>query len=175
MILTDNEAWATKARYLTTQAKDDPVEFIHGEIGYNYRLTNLQAAIGCAQLELIDRFIRIKRRIAATYSSCLRHLPGIEPMVEAPWATSTFWMYTILVDAEKYGLDSRSLLLRLNQEKIQTRPLWQPIHQSPAHSDCQPLECEIAAQLNQESLSLPCSAGLTQDQQNKVIEVISDI
>jgi perosamine synthetase len=175
MILTDNEAWATKAKYLTTQAKDDPVEFIHYEIGYNYRLTNIQAAMGCAQLELIDKFIEAKRRIAATYLEFLRHIPGIAPMVEAPWATSTFWMYTILVDAEEYGLDSRSLLLRLNQEKIQARPLWQPIHQSPAHSDFQTFECKIADQLNQESLSLPCSTGLTQDQQNKVIEVISNI
>jgi perosamine synthetase len=175
MILTDNEAWATKAKYLTTQAKDDPVEFIHYEIGYNYRLTNLQAAMGCAQLELIDKFIEAKRLIAATYSKCLSRVPGIAPMVEAPWAMSIFWMYTILVDAEEYGLDSRSLLLRLNQEKIQARPLWQPINQSPAHSDFQTFECGIANQLNQNSLSLPCSTGLTQDQQNKVIEVISNI
>jgi perosamine synthetase len=172
MIVTDNEAWARKARYLTTQAKDDPLEYVHGEIGYNYRLTNLQAAMGCAQLELLDEYIAAKRRIAATYAEAFREASGLTPMHEAPWAFSIFWMYTVMIDEERYGLDSRALLQRLGMEKIRTRPLWQPIHRSPAYSQCQVRQCYVADRLNQDGLSLPCSVGLTMADQQQVIESV---
>lgn len=84
MIVTDKKEWAQKAKYLTTQAKDDPVEYIHNEIGYNYRLTNIQAAIGCAQLEQLDEYIAKKSGTAATYDAALEGVPGITPMCEAP-------------------------------------------------------------------------------------------
>src|SRR5213078_2699303 len=86
MIVTDNENWARRARYLTTQAKDDPVEYVHNEIGYNYRLTNVQAAIGCGQLERIGEHIARKRSIADEYSAALNCIPGIDCMTEADWA-----------------------------------------------------------------------------------------
>jgi len=105
----NNEHWARKAKYLTTQAKDDPLEYVHEEIGYNYRLTNVQAAIGCAQLEQLAEFVSIKRHIAGTYSKALKDLPGITLMREASWAYSTFWMQTVLVDREVCGVDSRGL------------------------------------------------------------------
>ena len=174
MITTDNEAWAKRAKYLTTQAKDEPVEFIHGEIGYNYRLTNLQAAMGCAQLEQLDKYIAAKRRIAARYTRAFQDQPGLQSMREAPWADSVFWMYTLLVDSKDFGRDSRELLRRLEREKIQARPLWQPMHRSPAHKQTQAHHCEVAERLNREALSLPCSAGLSAEQQEKVIAVVTD-
>ena len=103
MIVTDNAAWAERARYLSTQAKDNPVEYIHNEIGYNYRLTNIQAALGCAQMESLPRFIETKRTIAAQYHESLGSVPGIAPMPEASWARSIFWMYTVLVNESLYG------------------------------------------------------------------------
>jgi len=169
MIVTDNEAWASKAKYLTTQAKDDPVEYIHNEVGYNYRLTNIQAAMGCAQMEKLDEYISIKRRIAAGYTKALGDVPGITTMREAPWAFSTFWLYTVLVDKTKYGMDSRALLRRLGESKIQARPLWQPIHLSAAHKGSQEYHCDVAERLNRDGLSLPCSAGLSLSSQKKVI------
>ncbi|MBE7554821.1 MAG: LegC family aminotransferase [Anaerolineales bacterium] len=172
MIVTDNTDWARKAKYLTTQAKDDPVEFIHEEIGYNYRLTNIQAAMGCAQMELLDQYIVAKRRIASTYTEALKDLPGITPMDQAEWAHSIFWMYTILVDEVQYGMDSRALLRRLEAVQIQTRPLWQPVHCSPAHTGALIYRCEVAEHLNREALSLPCSVGLKPVDQKRVIEHI---
>jgi perosamine synthetase len=172
MIVTDNEAWAHKARYLTTQAKDDQAEYIHNEIGYNYRLTNIQAAMGCAQVESLDDYIVAKRRIATTYTSALRDIPGITPMREAPWALSTFWLYTVLVDPTMYGKDSRTLLKDLKIARIETRPLWQPIHQSRAHAGCQANQCNIAGWLYTNALSLPCSVGLTRSQQQLVIGMV---
>jgi len=175
MIVTDNEEWARKAKYLTTQAKDDPVEYIHNEIGYNYRLTNVQAAVGCAQMEQLDNHILAKRRIATTYTEALKSVPGITPMREAPWAFSVFWMYTILVDEAQYGIDSRRLLCRLSEAGIQARPLWQPLHRSLAHIGLQAYPCRIADWLNQRGVSLPCSVGLRPESQDKLIELIRQI
>lgn len=161
MLVTDRTDLAERARYLSTQAKDDPLEYVHGAVGYNYRLTNLQAAVGCAQLEALDEYIGIKRRIAADYQALLAPFSGIAPMREAPWAQSTFWLYTVLVDEARAGLDSRALLRGLAAQRIQSRPLWQPLHQSPAHRGAQVVGGEVAERLHRQALSLPCSTSLT--------------
>ncbi len=172
MIVTDDEQMAAKARYLTTQAKDDPVEYVHYEIGYNYRLTNIQAALGCAQLELLDEYLAAKRRIAETYREAFEAVPGIAPMPQAEWVESTFWLYTILVDEDVYGMDSRALLKKLGERKIQSRPLWQPIHLSKAHANSPKADCPVAERLNRMGLSIPSSVGLTAAEQAAVIEAI---
>ena len=172
MIVTNNEAWAKRARYLTTQAKDDPIEYIHNEIGYNYRLTNIQAAMGVAQMENLDEYITAKRTIAETYSKALKDVPGITPMREAEGAFSTYWMYTILINKEKYGIDNRQLLRLLADNNIQSRPLWQPIHLSKAHKDGVILSCPVAERLNADALSLPCSVGITQDELESVVGMV---
>ncbi len=169
MLVTSNEEWAQKAKYLTTQAKDDPIEYIHKEIGYNYRLTNIQAAMGCAQMEQLDAYVAAKREIADRYSLALRDISGIVPMRQASWAKSTFWMYSVLIKEEKFGINSRHLLQALAAQKIQCRPLWQPIHQSPAHALSRTGELPVSEQLSKEALSLPCSVGLSKDAQQKVI------
>jgi perosamine synthetase len=172
MIATDNDDWSRRAKYLTTQSKDDPIEYIHNEIGYNYRLTNIQAAIGVAQLEHISEHINVKRRMAARYSKCLSIASGITPMEEATWAHSTYWMYTIMIDPKRFGVNRCKLLQLLNNDKIQARPLWQPIHLSPAHKALQIENCTVAEEINASALSLPSSVGLTDSQQDKVIETI---
>src|SRR5690606_26313991 len=151
---------------------DDPIEYIHSAGGYNYRLTNVLAAIGCAQMEKLPEFIARKRRIAARYAAALADLPGLIIPREAPWAFSTYWMYTILVDPARAGFSSRDLLKALAARRIQTRPLWQPIHQSPAHRDGRAWQCPTAEWLNDVALSLPCSAGLADEDQDRVIEAI---
>lgn len=172
MVVTDNPAWAGRVRYLTTQAKDDPVEYVHGEIGYNYRLTNLQAAMGVAQLEQLDVYVAAKRRIAASYRAALEGVPGITPMPQAEWARSAFWMYTILVDEASFGLDSRALMRKLAQQAVQTRPLWEPLHRSGAHAGAFATDCTVADQLYRVALSLPCSVGLSPEAQERVIDGI---
>ncbi len=172
MILTDNEAWASRARYLTVQAKNDSAEGVHDEIGYNYRLTNIQAALGCAQMERLDHHIAAKRRIAAAYTQALEPLSGILPMREAEWAFSIFWMYTALIEQARFS-DSREFLRRLGDVKIEARSLWQPLHLSRAHQDCQSYRCEWAEQLNKRAICLPCSVGLSPSDQLSVIAEIS--
>lgn len=175
MLVMFCEEWARKAKYLTTQAKDDSVEYIHREIGYNYRLTNLLAAMGCAQLEQLDAYIVAKRQIAARYDEAFRDLPGISLMKEASWAFSSRWMYTVLVDESSFGMSSRQLLRSLNSRRVQTRPLWQPMHESEAHGAGRRLKMPVSERLYQEGISLPCSAGLTERDQRRVIDEIRSI
>lgn len=168
MVVTDNFEWAQRAKYLATQAKDDPVEYVHNEIGYNYRLTNLQAAMGCAQLELLDDYVAAKRRIAMTYTDALSEAAGITPMHEASWAASAFWMYTVLVAEDEFGISSRALLRELESSGIQARPLWQPLHLSVAHQKAYGLDCNVSEGIAKDALSLPSSVGLSLEDQRRV-------
>jgi perosamine synthetase len=160
MVVTDNEQWARRVKHLTTQAKDDSLEYIHNEIGFNYRLTNIQAALGCAQMENLDEYIRAKRTIAKTYTQCLADVPGILPMPRADWCFCTWWLYTVLVKTETYGINSRTLLRKLGEFGIESRPLWQPVHRSKAHEGSTAVGGEVAEALNRQALSLPSSVGL---------------
>jgi len=162
MITTNNAAWAERAKYLTTQARDDAEEYVHEAIGYNYRMTNLQAAVGVAQMERLDEFVARKRRIAHRYESA-----GLkaECMREAPWAFSTYWQYTVLVDG-----DRRTLAKRLAEEQIQTRPLWVPLHDLTPFRDCYAYRPEVVSDLHRRAISIPCSTGLTDSDQDRVCE-----
>jgi perosamine synthetase len=173
MIVTDNESWAARGRYLTTQAKDDPIEYLHQEVGYNYRLPNVLAALGCAQMEQLPAFIEKRRAVAATYTAAFENVNGLTPMSEAPWARSIFWLYTLLVNEAEFGLDSRALMHRLAAAGIQSRPLWLPLHLSPINRDLQTYGGEVAACIQRQALSLPSSASLTPSDQQTVIEAVT--
>ena len=173
MIVTDNEETAAKARHLTTQAKADPVEYIHDEIGYNYRLTNIQAAMGCAQLEQLDGYLEVKKSIAARYEEALKDIPGITPMKQAPWADSSFWLYTVSVEEERFGMSSRALIEGLAARGIQARPLWQPLHLSPVYAGNMRTDT-VAEQIYLKAVSLPCSVSMTDDEQRKVVDLLRE-
>jgi perosamine synthetase len=175
MFVTNDAEWAARAKYLTTQAKDDPIEYVHNEVGYNYRLTNLLAAMGCAQMEQLDSFVEAKRKIAKQYRDSLGLLAGVRLPEEADWAFSTFWMYTVLIDEEDAHIGSRELLRQLAAAQIQSRPLWQPIHRSQAHGPSNGKPCPISDELYNNAISLPCSVGLTPSAQCRVIETIASI
>jgi perosamine synthetase len=175
MITTRDEAMARKCRYLTTQAKDDPLEYFHREIGYNYRLTNVLAALGVAQMERLVDYVRTKREIARRYREGLAGLEGIRLPLEAPWASSTFWLYTILVEPAPDRPDSRGLLRHLEGLGIQSRPLWHPNHLLPPHQASPTALNGTAERLNREALSIPCSVDLTEPQQRRVIAGICDL
>ncbi len=172
MIVTNHVEWGEKARYLSTQAKDDPKEFIHNEIGYNYRMTNVLAAIGLAQLELLDSYIQRKREISRLYEDELKDVCGLSFMPESEHVFSTKWLNTMLVDVNDYGYNSRELIKILADNQIESRPLWQPIHLSPAYKGCNPRSCPEARRINQLAVSIPSSVGITDAEQTKVIRII---
>ena len=172
MIVTDNKQWADRARYLTTQAKDDPLEYVHNEIGYNYRLTNVQAAMGVAQLEQLDRYISRKHEIAIHYNESFSSVSGITLMQQAPWAQSNFWLYTILIDDAVTGISSRQLLRELDKNKVQTRPLWCPMHMLPVYKDMLAYKIENVPAIYKQALSLPCSVDIKLADIDKVAKLI---
>jgi len=166
MVVSSDPQTLKHIRYLSTQAKEPGNEYIHHEIGFNYRLTNVQAALGYAQFEQLDDFLSKKREISAIYHRELSTVPGIEFQKEADWATSAWWLFTILTEG------SRGLISALATEKISARPLWQPMHLSPAHSGSLALPCPVATCLFERGISLPSSVGLSVDDQLRVCEAI---
>ena len=172
MLVTSNEAWAKKARYLTTQAKDDPQEYIHHEIGYNYRLTNIQAAFGCAQMELLAGYVARRRAIQALYRAALADVLGIRFQNEAEGVQSNYWLTTVYIDRALFGMTARELRQKLKDAQIEARPLWQPAHLSPAHQDAFKLPCPVSEDLFANCLSLPSCSFATDADIGRVITVI---
>lgn len=174
MILTNNKKWADKARYLTTQAKDNTLEYIHKEIGYNYRLTNIQAAMGVAQLEKLEKYVEIKRRNAMSYNKSFKGFTSIKIPKEASWAFSTYWLYTILVEEDKLGIGNRELIKKLRNKGIEVRPFWHPIHSLPPYRKFQSYKINKAPLLYRKGLSLPSSVGLKDTEINYIIDTIKN-
>jgi len=175
MLVTSDEEVAKKAKYLTTQAKDDSLEYTHFEIGFNYRLTNILAAMGVAQMEQVDEYIGVKHQIARRYDEELVDIPGVTLQPEAKWAGSSKWLYTILIDDAIAPRDSRQVMRALMDKGVQTRPLWTPIHLSPAHRKSTTVGGENAERLHRQSLSLPCSVGLRERDQGRVISYLREL
>jgi perosamine synthetase len=169
MLVTAREDWARHARHLTTQAKADAEEYIHDEIGYNYRLTNLQAAFGCAQMEVLGDRVARRRAIHALYRAGLADLPGLSFQEEADDVFSNCWLTTVRLDPANFGLDARALRAHLRTARIEARPLWQPAHLSPAHADALKLPCPVAEDLYANCLSLPSSSSSSDDDIARVI------
>ena len=172
MIATSDEALARRAKHLTTQARLPGPEYLHDEIGFNYRLTNLAGALGVAQLERLADFVAKKRAIARRYDDAFGNLPGIGLPPRAPWAIPTMWLYSILVDPVVAGIDRKALLERLGARGIETRPVWAPAHLMPFYRDAPRLGGAVGETLFAQGLSLPCSVALTQTQQTRVIESV---
>lgn len=173
-IVTDDAALAERAAYLATQAKDDPLEYVHHEIGFNYRMPSLNAALGCGQLETIEDRLAAKRRIAGRYAHGLAGIPGISLMPQAPWAQCTWWLYTVRVDPRRFGRDSRDLMRKLSGERIISRPIFEPMHKSKAHEGSQAVGGDVSGRIVSEALSLPSSVGLSDEDQQRVIDTIKE-
>jgi len=126
-------------------------------------------------MEQLPGFIEKKRSIANNYRTAPASVFGITSMPEAPWARSIVWLYTVLVDQDAHGKDSRALMRRLARQRIQSRPLWQPLHRSPVYRQAQVYGGEVADKLNRLALSLPCSVGLNEIEIQAVTGAIKSI
>ena len=161
IVMNHHPVTAQYARYLTTQAKDDEQEYVHREVGYNYRLTNLQAAVGLAQLEQLDGFIERKRTMARSYEKELRDLEGITLMPRPPEVEPTYWLYTILLRAGTTVPQRQEVIAQLRAAGIEARPLWHPIHGLPPYRECEAVDIMCAPDLYARAISLPSTASLT--------------
>ncbi len=167
MITTDDPALAKRAKHLTTQARLPGAAYRHDEIGFNYRLTNLAAALGVAQLEKLPEFIAKKNAIAARYDAAFAGRTDIIVPPRTEWAVSTAWLYSIRVGASR-----DAWMQRLVAEQIESRPIWTPVHAMPMYASAPRIGGAVAEQLAAEALSIPCSVGLTDAQQERVIALL---
>ena len=158
-------------KYLSTQAKDDALYYVHNEIGYNYRMTNVQAAIGVAQLELLSEFIQRKQKNYDTYQKCLKKI-GLPQLLEFRQGTeSNKWFYSFPIPKE-CAVEVRTLIESLQNEKIQTRPIWGLIHeQKPYQSDIA-YEIEKAKEYSRCIINVPCSTNLTEEEIERVVQAL---
>jgi len=160
MILTDDESLAEKAKYLSTQAKDDPIRYIHDEIGYNFRLTNIQAALGVAQLEQLPAILKRKKEIYDFYQSKIKDTDGLSLSNPPDYADNNHWLNLLQIDKKVYNEDREELMKRLEGNGIQTRPVWKLNHEQKPYKDCQYYKIERAFSLVEKSLCLPSSMNL---------------
>ncbi len=175
MLVARDDEMLKKAKYLSTQAKDDELYYIHGQIGYNYRMTNLQAAIGVAQLEQLEDFIEIKRNNYTIYQKELNQIEGLSILEFNKSTRPNYWFYSLVIDKDKYGLNRDEVLQRLSHEKIQTRPIWGLINQQKPYKDNESFKIKKANYYIDRILNLPCSTNLTEEETKYVCQNLKKI
>ena len=172
MIVTGNKIMAQRVGYLLDQAKDDSVNYIHHEIGYNFRMTNIQAAMGLAQLEQLKAFIKIKKDNYELYGKLLGDIKGVS-LLGIPAGTSpNHWFYSLLVEKKEYGVDRQKLMDCLTKNGIQSRPVWYLNHLQRPYRKNQSYKIENALKRWECVLNLPCSTGLKKDELRKVVSTV---
>lgn len=173
MILTNDKALAEKAKYLTTQAKDDPIRYVHDEIGYNFRLTNIQAALGVAQLEQLQNILKRKKEIYHFYQKQLESKDGLSIFKTPDYADNNHWLNLLQIDSNDYGENREMLMKRLEDNGIQSRPVWKLNHEQKPYKDCQHHKIEKAKELVENSLCLPSSSNLRNEDLYKIVDVLN--
>ena len=169
-LVTDREDWARETRWLSTQARDPAPHYQHSRLGFNYRLSNILAALGRSQLSDLDRRVAARRRHNAYYRENLSELPGVEFMPEAPRSRSSFWLTTLTIDPASAGTSSEKVRIHLESLDIEARPVWKPMHLQPLFADCRSVGGDVSARLFDEGLCLPSGSSLTEEDRDRVVE-----
>ena len=174
MLLSDNEAWIARARFLATQARDPAPHYQHSAIGYNYRMSNLLAAVGRGQLRVLDERVAARRDNNAFYRQALADLPGIAFMPEADYGRSSCWLTCILVEPEAFGASPEQIRLQLEAYNIEARPVWKPMHLQPVFAHCRVRGGAVAARLFELGLCLPSGSSLTDEERQLVAQLVRE-
>jgi dTDP-4-amino-4,6-dideoxygalactose transaminase len=171
MLVSENGGWVEHARKLSTQAREPVAHYEHLEVGFNYRLSNLLAALGRAQLETLPDRVAARRRIRDRYRELL-DVPGIAFMPEADYGTTNAWLTCLVVDPEAFGADRERIRLALEAEDIEARPLWKPMHLQPLFASHASFGGGVSARLFERGLCVPSGSALTDDEQDRVVAAI---
>jgi dTDP-4-amino-4,6-dideoxygalactose transaminase len=172
MLVSRDRERLEHARKLSTQAREPVPHYEHTEIGFNYRLSNLLAAVGRAQLEVLPERVAARRRINARYRELLADAPGISFMPEADYGRSNCWLTCIVVDPDEAGTDREGIRLALEGEDIESRPLWKPMHLQPVFRDAPIFGGDTSAGLFELGLCLPSGSALSDEDQDRVVEIL---
>lgn len=174
MLVTKHKQWADEARFLSTQARDPAPHYEHSTFGYNYRLSNICAAIGLGQMEVLDDRVARRREIFARYKAALER-PGIEFMPEPDGQYSTNWLTAVTIDPEKTGVAREDIRLMLLEHEIEARPLWKPMHMQPLYAGSPYAGRGVDEQLFDQGICLPSGSDMANEQQNEVIDHILNL
>lgn len=172
MLVARDRAWADKARFWSTQAREPRPWYEHEEVGFNYRMSNVLAGIGRGQLAVLEDRVAARRANAFRYREAFADLPGLSLMPQAPYGRHTNWLSVFLVDAEAFGATRDDLLAALAKEDIEARPVWKPMHMQPVFAACERVGGAVAEDLFARGICLPSSSNMTPDEQDRVIEVV---
>jgi pyridoxal phosphate-dependent aminotransferase EpsN len=180
MLLGARKDWIDRARFLATQAREPARHYEHTTVGYNYRLSNLLAAVGRAQLADLDRRVEARRATNAFYRRTLGELPGWDFMPEAAYGRSSCWLTCALVDPARFGADRDAVIDALAREDIEARPVWKPMHDQPVFRDCRILGEDVgngtvASQLFALGICLPSGSRLSEDERQRIVDVIRTV
>ncbi len=174
MLLTDDRTIADRARYLSTQARQPAVHYEHTEIGYNYRLSNILAALGLAQLERLDEMIGRRRALRASYADVFADVPGVRVFQREGDQADNCWLTAVLVDPAAAGWSAEDLRLALDEAHIESRPLWKPMHRQPVFQGARAHLTGVADHLFATGLTLPSGSALTPDQVETVMAALHE-
>ncbi len=176
VLVAQRQDWVDKALFWATQAREPGLSHHeHAEIGHNYRLSNVLAAIGRGQLEVLDERVRQRRAVAFRYRDSLADLPGVTLMPQAAYGLHTNWLSCFLVDPDAFGASRDDVLRALAAADIEARPLWKPMHLQPLYGGCERYGGDVAAGLFERGLCLPSSSSLAPEAQHRVIEVVRTV
>ena len=172
MLVSSNQDLIAKARFWATQARDPAPHYEHSEVGFNYRMSNVLAAIGRGQLRVLEDRVDARRRNCAYYQAALKDLPGLEFMPEADYGRSTRWLTCVTIDPKAAGLDREKIRLAMADENIEARPVWKPMHLQPIFSDTVCYGGMVSQRLFDQGLCLPSGSNLVEADLQRVVEVV---
>lgn len=175
MLVTNDIKLAERAKFLSTQTKvvTENKAFYHPEIGFNYRMPNIIAAMGCAQLEKINEYINAKREHADYYNKLLNNIKGITLPIEKQWSKNVYWLYSIIVE-DDYGISRDELIKKLWHNGVECRPFFLPVHSMPPYLNCKHGNMNITNEIAAKGINLPSSVGLTKDEITNVCKIIQN-
>jgi dTDP-4-amino-4,6-dideoxygalactose transaminase len=174
-LLSSNLGMITKAKYLSVQAREVYKYYVHHEIGFNYRMNNMSAAIGLAQIGKLDYKIERRRQVYQNYVNLLTGVKGISFLDEPTGFFSNRWLSAILIDKTKTGFSNEELRLALLEQNIESRYLWKPLHTQPSFKDCSYYGNGVSEDLFDKGLCLPSSEDLTLIDQERIVNIIYDL
>lgn len=172
MLVSERKDLIDHARKLSTQARDPAPHYEHSEIGYNYRMSNILAAIGRGQLRVLRDRVDKRRYIFQKYQELLHGVPGIYFQPEAPWGRSNRWLTCMLIDEKEFGGTREDVRLALEAENIEARPIWKPLHMQPVFKGCEVIGGNVAEEIFRDGLCLPSGSAMTDEDIDLVVDVI---
>jgi len=172
MLVTDDDRVAARTRHLATQAREPVPHYEHREVGYNYRLSNLLAAVGRGQVQRLGDLIAARAQTALHYRTALGDLPGVTFMPIAGYGTPNWWLTCLLVDADEFGATRDQIIAALAAQHIEARPTWKPMHLQPVFRAMAVRGGAVSADLFARGLCLPSGSALTEHDRQRVVDVV---